>query len=313
MTTTPLPHLSLFPVFVGLNNQALDAALEALPDYRQQEVAEARIATALQAAMGDLLKATQARLAHVRTVVDTAKADKDQPANLAAQAAKGAQAVNEAREAVAILQEAARILASGRDNILSMAASALAGHLNGQLQGALHSARALELGGATDAQGALDAGTGAEWQSYVKLSATAAEIREAQRLVATHLSRGSGGQHLDTFGAVRNYGVLFPAWFDRQRRKPISSFNGEPIFPSPPWAEDDPSGLWAYAVQHHEVDLWVPSQAQVDAAYSKALADARLLAQAEERDYQNQPLTADEKQRLQLHRILERQHLTPTH
>lgn len=307
MTTTPPPHLSLFPVFVGLDNHALDAALEALPDYRQQEVAEARIATALQAAMGDLLKATQARLAHVRRVVDTAKADKDQPANLAAQAAKGAQAVNEARESVAILQEAARILASGRDNILSMAASALAGHLNGQLQDALHSARALELGGATDAQGALDAGTGAEWQSYVKLTATAAEIREAQRLVATHLSRGAG-QHLDTFGAVRNYAVLFPAWFDRQRRKPISFFNGEPIFPSPPWAEDDLSGLWAYAVQHHEVDLWVPSQAQVDAAYSKALADARLLAQAEERDYQNQPLTADEKQRLQLHRSLERQH-----
>ncbi len=256
MTSTPLAHLSMFPACKGTSNAPLAAALEALPTYREHEVAKVRVATALQAATAELLKATQARLTQIQRVADTAKADQDQPADLAASAVKSSQAVSQAAALVTVLQEADKLLAAGRDQILSSASAGLAEHLDAQLQDVLQQARALDMGGATNAQEALDAGTGDAWQTHVKLTAAAADIRAAQRLVFAHLSRGSPlHQHLDTFGQVRNYASMFPGWFDRQRRTPIAVVNGEPRYPSPPWSEEDPTGIWAFAVRHSEAEL----------------------------------------------------------
>lgn len=311
MTTVPLAHLSMFPAFAGLSNPALAAALEALPAYREHEAAKVRIATALQAASGDLLTATQARLAHVQQVADVAKADKPQPADFATRAAKSAAAVTEAREAVALVQEADRLLAAERDSILSAAPAALSEHLDGQLQDVLQRARGLDLRGATAAQEALDAGTGQAWQEYVKLTAAAADIRAAQRIIHAHLSHASDtAGHLTTFGAVRNYTTLFPRWFDRQRNKPVGVVNGDPVYPAPPWPEDDPAGVWAYAVRHHEVDLWVPTPAQLRDAYTEARAEALRAAALEDRKNAGLNLTPEQRRWEENRALLERQYLT---
>ncbi len=53
----------------------------------------------------------------------------------------------------------------------------------------------------------------------------------------------------------------------------------------------------------------MPAPAELQNAYSEAVTDARLLEQAQEREYQSQPLTPDEKQRLERRWLLERQYL----
>ena len=308
MTIAPLVHLPLFPSFAGTTNPALVAALEALPDYGAHDAAKRRITEALSVASPSLLSAVQARQALVQDVADSARADKPQPADLGKRAAKAADAIAHAREAVALLQDADKLLSEGRDRILSGAPAALLSHLDGQLHAALVEARACGLGGITTADAAIDAGKVDAWKTVTRLTGTTSQIRAAQQLVVAQLLSGSElHQHLTTFGQVRNYADLFPGWFDRQRGRVLSTLNGEPEFASPPWDED---GCWMYAVAHHEVDLWVPTPAQLRDAYDAARADAQRAEALEEAELLGQPLTPDQSEWMQKRSILEHQYLT---
>jgi len=307
---TTLPHLPLFPSFAG-TNPALLSALEALPEHAVHDAAKRRITEALSVASPSLLSAVQARQALVQEVADTARADKSQPADLGKRAARAADAVTHAREAVTVMQEADKLVSEDRDRILSGAPAALMGHLDGQLQAALTEARACGLGGITTADAAIDAGKVDAWKTVTRLTGTAAEIRAAQQLVSATLLSGSElHQHLATFGQVRNYGELFPGWFDRQRGRALSTLNGEPEYAAPPWNEDEPAGLWMYAVAHHEVDLWVPTPAQLRDAYAAARADALRTEALEEAERLGQPLTPEQSEWMQKRSILEHQYLT---
>jgi len=317
MTTTALPHLSLFPALEGVSNPALAPALRSLPDYDQNQAGKQRIATELQSANAALLAAVHDRMEVVHQAVATAQADKPQPRALPRQAAKSAAALAEARELVAVLQEADKLLAEGRDRLLTTAPDALLRHLGGQLQAALAEARACGLDeSVATADEAIDAGQVDAWKTVTRLAAVASDIRAAQRLVWAHLVRGSDlQQHLDSFGQVRNYVDLFPEWLGRQRGKAISTFNGEPVYPTPPWDENTLDDLWAYAVRHHEVDLWVPTPAELRDTYAQAHADVLRVEALEDAEAAGQPLTPDQKQwrasRNQLMRLHER-HALPT-
>lgn len=158
-------------------------------------------------------------------------------------------------------------------------------HLDEQLQQVLDEVRSLGLGAIRTAQAAIDQGKVEAWQRYQTLTDAYSEIRAAQQLVAQHLVQSDLlRQPLETFGAVRNYAELFPGWFDRQRQVVIGTVNGEPVHVSPPWSDSDPLGLWQYAVQHDEVELWVPTPAQVQAAYTMALTEARQVENARARE-----------------------------
>ncbi len=311
MTTSTLPHLSLFPAFAGNRNPALAAALRALPDFVAQEDGKRRIAEALSVTTPGLLKAVQDRQALVAQVADTARADKPQPSDLAKQAARAADAIAQTREAVTVLLDADKMSSEAHDRVLTGAPASLMEHLDGQLQAALAEARACGLGHITTADEAIDAGKVDAWKAVTRLTATASDIWAAQQLVVAHLLSGSElHQHLATFGQVRNYADLFPGWFDWQRGRVLSTLNGEPEYATPPWDVDDPNGLWMYAVAHHEVELWVPTPAQLRDAYAAARADALRLKALEEAERLSQPLTPDQREWMQKRALLERQFLT---
>ena len=313
MTTAPLPHLPLFPAFAGSSNPALLAALASLPDYDQHETASETLGEAKIKASTDLLTATRARLTLVEQVAATARAGKPISEALTRRAAQVVTGLAEAAALVTILQEADQQLATGRDQILSAAPAALMRHLDGQLQAALAEARGLGLGAVSDAQHAIDAGMVEAWQRYLSLTGIHAVIRSAQQLVTAHLAGNNGlmAQHLHTFGAVRNYADVFPQWYDHQRRVALGTVNGEPIYATPPWSETDPAGLWRYAVQHFHVELWVPTAAELQAAYTEAVTEARQLDTARDRQDQGANLTPDERDQLTRHHLLEQQHLNP--
>ncbi len=310
MTTTALPHLPLFPAFAGTRNPPLIAALEALPDYDEHETAKARIAAAMTAATGTLMTATQGQLSLVQKVIDTARADKPLPQAFAAQAAKTGADLTEARAVIDVLREADQQLLAGRNQILTAAPDALLRHLCQQLEDILDEARSLELDGVSSPQGAIDAGKVDQWQRYLVLTVEHAEIRSAQGMVTAHLVGGDmASQHLSTFGQVRNYSELFPAWHARATDRPVRTLNGEPVYDSPPWDEESPDGLWSYAVRHPEVDLWVPTARQLRDAYTNAATDARYLENAQAQEEQALPLTADQRDRLARQTLLEHQYL----
>ncbi len=309
MTTSTLPHLSLFPAFAGNRNPALAAALRALPDFVAQEDGKRRIAEALSVTTPGLLKAVQHRQALVAQVADTARADKPQPSDLAKQAARAADAIAQTREAVTVLQDADKLLSEGRDHILAGAPAALLSHLDGQLQDTLAKARSLDLDGATTAQAAIDAEKVTGWQGYLTLTATYQEIRSAQAQVAGHLVRSDlMAQHMHTFAAIENYAEVFAGWFDLQRGRVLSTLNGEPEYATPPWDVNDPNGVWAYAVRREDVRLWVPTGEQLRDAYAAARADALRAEALEEAERLGQPLTPDEREWMQKRLILERQY-----
>jgi len=305
MTTTALPHLPLFPAFAGTGNPALLAALEALPDYAEHEAAKTRVSTAMGDATTALMTATRAHLALVQRVTDTARADRPIPRGLPQQASETAAALTAAQALVNVLRDADQQVSQGRDQILATAPDVLLSDLSDQLEVILDEARRLGIESVSTAQEAIDAGLVEQWQRYLALTSRHSEIRSAQTLVTGHLVGGDlASQHLSTFGQVRNYAELFPAWHARAAGAPVRTLNGEPVYDSPPWDEESPDGLWSYAVRHPEVDLWVPTGRQMRDAYTNAATDVRYLENAQAREEQALPLTADERDRLERHTLL---------
>ncbi len=310
MTTTALPHLPMFPAFAGTGNKALIAALEALPDYTAHEAAKTRVSTAMGEATSALMTATQAHLALVQRVTDTARADRPIPKGLPQQANETAAALTAAQAFVNVLREADQQLSQGRDQILTTAPDALLSDLSDQLEVILNEARQLGVESVSTAQEAIDAGLVEQWQRYLTLTVRHREIRAAQALVTGHLVGGDmASQHLSTFGQARNYADLFPKWYARAHGHSTSTLNGEPVYDSPPWSEGQAEGLWSYAVQHDDVDLWVPTARQLSAAVAIATTEARAAENAQAREDQGLPLTPDERARLDRRRHLERQYL----
>lgn len=310
MTTTALPHLPLFPAFAGTGNPALLAALEALPDYAEHEAAKTRVSSAMGEATTALMTVIQAHLSLVQRVTDTARADRPIPKGLPQQASDTAAALTAAQALVNVLREADQQLSQGRDQILTTAPDALLSDLSDQLEVILNEARQLGIESVSTAQEAIDAGLVEQWQRYLTLTSRHSEIRSAQTSVVVHLLRSDlASQHRSTFGQVRNYAELFPAWHARAVGRPVRTLNGEPVYDSPPWDEESPDGLWSYAVRHPEADLWVPTGRQLRDAHTSAATDARDLENAQAREEHGLPLTADERDRLERHTLLEHQYL----
>lgn len=307
MTATPMPHMPLFPAFTARSNAALSAAVDDLDGYAEAEAGRQGIADALAAASSDLLAASQARMALVDALAATAAAGKQIRNDLPTKAAKTAAAIASARETVIVLQEADRQLAESREVVLTAAPSRLMRHLHGQLEATLNEARALGLDRVHDAEDAIASAKTDQWQRYGVLTADHREIRAAQRQVSAELRGGDReyAQHYGGFADVANYAAVFPQWYDRQRRQPASTFNGEAVFDTPPWDENAPDGLWSYAVRHHNVELWVPDPEQLQAAHKAALTEAKQLEAVRQAEEDGRRLTADERNRLDEHRRLQ--------
>lgn len=305
MTTTTLPHLRMFAGFAGTTNASLLAALDSLPGYRTADAAVSNLRDAKAAAAVELTAASGARQALVGEVAQAVAAGRTDP-TVPARLAELDAAVAQATAYASLLEEVENDLAATQDETLRAAPADLSRHLDGQLQKAITAARSVSLGNVTSAQEAIDAGSVKAWQTHLTLAETYLQIREAQAQVNASLARDHlVAQHLHTFGAVRNYPGVFPRWYDRQRGVVTGSLNGDPVYLELPWDEDDRLGLWRYAIQHPEVELWVPDARQLSTAYSDALTQARQIENLREREDRGSSLTPDERERMRLHRRLE--------
>lgn len=290
-------NIPRFPAFTGLGNDALIGALNDLVGFNEAQTGLCTIAHQLAKARADLLAATESRAQLVQRVADSTRAGKRVSAGFAGQAREVESAVHAAGAVLAVLGEVEDVVAQDRDQVLDSAPATLLEHLDLQLTEALTEARSLGLGTVDGAQEAIDAGLVDAWQRFVGLSDVHDQIRSAQRLVAMHLvSDHNFTQLLDTFGAVRNFADLFPAWYDRQRMVTVVDSIGDAMLATPPWPEGDGlSGLWRYAVEHSEAELWVPTPAELHNVHDAALADARVVEDLRARDEAGLRLTDEER------------------
>lgn len=304
--TTPTALPSVLADF-GAGNATLVAAVEAVPGYAAHAAAKAALTPRVQAAAADLAAAQAARADLARDTADALLAGAALPADVPKRAAACHDALTRAEATVTLLKSVTSHLTEQSDAILRGAPSALLDHLNGQLQAAVMEARALDLAAATDAEEAIEVGSTEAWSRFATLRATALYIREAQRTVMTRLVDSDLAQHLDTFGAVRNYAALFPRWFENQQRIPASTLNGEPVPFAPPWPTDPPS-FWLYAATHPDLDAWVPTPDQLREAVAAATTEARQNRAAKEAE-EDSRATPEQRARLRSRAYLERMYL----
>lgn len=303
--STTLTHLSAFPGFTALGNEALAAALDALPGYEATVTARAALETATAAADTALSDARVDRDRLVERVAESMR-DGSTPAGVPRDALKATTALAQAQATRDLLSEVSNRLSTERDQRLTTAPDTLLRHLHGQLRDVVTEARDLDLAGATDADEAIAAGVVAAWQGFLALRSHYFVIRDAQRtVVGRFVTDHTITAHLDTFGALRNYADLFPRWLDAVRRVPERIVNGDAITYAPSWPTD-PAAFFLHAVTHPDLDLWVPTARDLQDAYKGAHA-AALRADAARQD--DEPQTDEQARNERRRRELERQYL----
>lgn len=266
----------------------LKAALSALNSYDAYTNAMEALKAPLGQARTELHDAQSTASLIAATLADrlltvTAAEAAEEIETSAREASQAADTEFTASAKVKLLEAAEQQIGTELDRIIRGGYDKLLRHLNGALQDAYRRSWALGLRGIEDAEAAIAAGKADEWATMVNLRTTIFHIRDAQLRLVSQLGSHEAFQRVRTFGTLRNYGQLFPAWLEVQRGKQWGRQDLTAPWPTEQDGTPVPAELHAWILDNPETaEPWIPTDTELMTAVKTAQAQAHAAFEAQE-------------------------------
>jgi hypothetical protein len=189
-------------------------ALAALPDYPEAAAAYSEGKRRLEDYVRELEVPSDAAAAdRILALLDQ---DEPLPASLPSDTWHRTHAIEMNIQLENVFSSVLQLLAGRRDQVIDSGCTAVMSHLDREIRACVTEARALDLGDASNAEEAIDAGMGDAWGRMRQLRLRYTEVRNAQQTMI-RTAYGNTDYDLQLFGFLANVTELVPRWADIKR------------------------------------------------------------------------------------------------
>lgn len=243
----------------------LPDVLVELPGYAEAAALVASAAQAHRDVMASGAAVAPSTSTHAPRVVEALRAGKPVPTALGKDIWQAQQAQTYAGLAEEAVVWAYAQLAGERDALVQEGLPTLLGVLDRRVRQAADQARAIDLGGAADAESAIRLGVVEAWSAMAAARELYVRSRQGQTVLYAYAAADTPPD-LAGFGFIPDYAERHPGW-SRFAGRTITYVDNtrEEGWEAPPWPTEagDHEGRFEWLLEHTAVQPWVPTVAQL--------------------------------------------------